>query len=170
MRAERTMDRARRGRVITVEAILVILLISGLAAAALYVFTQRAPPVPAVTNVLSNCAATVATPAVVPIGTDGDITLSCSGSDPAGNPAFTTNATILIKPVVTGFSSPYTTLWVYDADGAVNTGNCSFRTAAQFITSGDPDTYPAGGWNYCATYHDVGAAGLAAFTVDWYAG
>ena len=146
-----------------------ILLVVGVVSAAVMLFNQTFPSVVTVTNVVSNCAQLSPTPQVITAGSDGDLTFSCDSGDPVGHPAFTTTDLIVIYPQVNGFVSPYTTLWVYDADGAFNTGNCSGRTGAQYAANGTRETFPANGWNYCARYHNAGLTDLPSFTVTWIA-
>lgn len=150
-------------------SVLAILLVVGVVSAAVVLFNQTFPSVVTVTNVVSNCAQLSSTPRTIPAGSDGDITFSCDSADPVQHPAFTTTDLIVIFPQVNGFVSPYTTLWVYDADGANNTGKCELRTGAQYAANGTRETFPANGWNYCGKYHNAGLTDLPTFTVTWIA-
>jgi len=150
-------------------SLLVILLAVGIVSAVV-LMEQTQPAVPVSGLLTANCTPTTSpTPPSVILGSDGQVTFSCNSSTPDTNPAFTTTATVIATPVLTGFAAPYniSRLYIYDANGFPNTGSCSSRTANQRIETGVPETIPANGWNYCAEYLNVGTAGLPQFTVTW---
>lgn len=155
--------RDRHRQIVTFIAVLVAIV--GVVGA-VTLFQQDQPAVPS-SQMTENCSSTFATPASVTTGTDGEITFSCNSAAPATSPAFETDATVVVVATITGFGLPYADLFIYDADGAVNTGPCGSRTSASIIVSGGSETIAAGGWNYCARYSDANPDGLPTFTVVW---
>jgi len=130
---------------------------------------QIQPAVPVGSNLTQKCARTAPTPNNVTLGSSGSMTFSCSSSAPATNPAFTNTATVISTPTVTGFVAPYnvTRLYIYTAGGSPNTGFCFSRAGNLRVVDGSKLTIPAGQWNYCAEYENVGTAGLPEFKVSW---
>ncbi|TLZ78938.1 MAG: hypothetical protein E6K08_00040 [Methanobacteriota archaeon] len=112
------------------------------------------------TNLISN-------PTSVDQGSSGQIAFQCSATDPA----FTiSGGTFSATPNFdgTGFAAPYTTLWVYQSDGAATSGACSGRTEARQLASGVTQVDMAAlSYNYCAEYENVGSTGLPSFYVYW---
>jgi hypothetical protein len=150
-------------------ALLAIVMAVGVVSAVV-LLEQIQPAVPVSGVLTGHCNPTAATPPSVTLGGSGEVTFSCSSGAPDANPAFTATATVIATPVITGFAAPYNTtrLYIFDADGFPNTGGCSGRAGpAQKIEDGVRETIPAGGWNYCAEYVNVGLNGLATFTVTW---
>ena len=145
-----------------------ILVAVGLVAAAILI-QQTQPAVPVAGSMTENCDPTAPTPVNVTLGSTGQMTFSCNSSAPTTNPAFTTGGAVIVTPTVTGLALPYnaTGLYIYLANGAVNTGICGGRTGAVRVQDGTPTTIPLGSWNYCAKYETVALAGLPTFTVAW---
>lgn len=149
--------------------VVAILLAVGVVSAVV-LMEQIQPAVPVSGLLTPNCTPkTTPTPTSVILGSSGQVTFSCNSGIPDTNPAFTTTATVIATPNITGFVAPYNTtrLYIFDADGFPNTGTCSSRAGFQRIESGDPETIPANGWNYCAEYVTVGPGGLPEFKVSW---
>ncbi len=119
----------------------------------------------------SECVDLEATPAVVVLGSDGQITFAC-GFEPFV-PAFTVSGTnVKARPHLTDFGSPYQSLWIYRADRHPNApipGPCHERGGpARQLLEGERVTIPGQkDWNYCAEYVDVGNDGLPGFHVTW---
>lgn len=152
-----------------VVALLAVLLAVGVVSAVV-LMEQTQPAVPVSGLLIANCTPlTSPTPTSVVLGSSGQMTFSCNSSAPESSPAFTTEATVIATPVITGFVAPYnvTRLYIYDADGFPSTGSCSGRAANQRIDSGVAETMPANGWNLCADYNIVGTDGLPQFTITW---
>jgi hypothetical protein len=150
-------------------SLLAILLVAAVVAGVV-LMEQIQPAVPVGSNLVPKCGTrTSPTPTNVTLGSSGAMTFSCSSSAPTSNPAFTNTAVVIATPTITGFVAPYNTtrLYIYDADGTPNTGICSSRAGNQKIVTGEPETIPAGGWNYCAEYENVGPTGLPEFKVTW---
>jgi hypothetical protein len=137
--------------------------------AATVLISQTQPAVPISGPMLAGCTTTFATPANVSLGSSGQVTFSCNSNAPTTNPAFTTGGPVVATPTVSGLVAPYNTtgLYIYVANGAVNTGNCGSRTGAIKVNSGVLTTVPQDAWNYCAKYEVVGLTGLQQFTVSW---
>ncbi|HYT18184.1 MAG TPA: hypothetical protein VEO18_08050 [Thermoplasmata archaeon] len=136
---------------------------------AVILMQQTQPSVPVAGGMTRNCNPTSATPTNVTLGGTGQETFSCDSNAPTTHPAFTTDGAVLVTPTVTGLAAPYnsTGLFVYFANGAVNTGTCSGRTGAARINDGQAMALSQNSWNYCAKYEIVGLTGLPTFTVTW---
>ena len=137
---------------------------------AVILITQTQPTVPVAGGMTANCQQTFATPTNVTLGGSGQITFSCDSAAPNTHPAFTTGGPVLVTPTVSaGYAPPYnsTGLFIYVANGAVNTGSCSGRTGAQRVNDGVPTAVPQNAWNYCAKYETVLQNGLPSFTISW---
>ena len=136
---------------------------------AVILITQTQPTVPVAGGMTANCQQTFATPTNVTLGGSGQITFSCNSAAPTTSPAFTTGGPVLVTPTVTNYNPPYnsTGLFIYVANGAVNTGSCSGRTGAQRVNDGVPTAVPQNAWNYCAKYETVLQNGLPSFTISW---
>ncbi len=136
---------------------------------AVVLIQQTQPAVPVSGTMTRNCEPTAATPTNVTLGGSGQITFSCNSNSPTTAPAFTTGGPVLVTPTVTGYNAPYnsTGLFIYVANGAVNTGTCSGRTGAIRVNDGNPTSIPQNAWNYCAKFETVGLTGLPTFTVAW---
>lgn len=136
---------------------------------AVILIQQTNPAVPVAGGMTKNCDPTSPTPTNVTLGGSGQVTFSCDSNTPASHPAFTTNGAVIVTPTISGYAAPYnlTGLYVYQANGAVNTGICGSRTLATRITDGQSVTLTANSWNYCAKYETVGLSGLPQFTVTW---
>jgi len=137
---------------------------------AVVLFQQTQPAVPVTGTMSSNCPTTSATPPDVTLGSTGQVTFSCNSNAPTTSPAFTTGGPVIVTPTVSsGFAPPWNTtnLYVYVANGAVNTGICGGRSGAVKVNAGVPTALAQNSWNYCAKYEQVGLAGLSSFTVTW---
>ncbi|TLZ87121.1 MAG: hypothetical protein E6K02_03895 [Methanobacteriota archaeon] len=136
---------------------------------AVILIQQTQPAVPIQGGMTALCANTSATPNNVTLGSNGQETFSCDSAAPTTHPAFTTNGAVVVTPTVTGYAAPYnaTGLFVFIANGAVNTGTCSSRTGATRINDGQSMALTQNSWNYCAKYEIVGLTGLPQFTVTW---
>src|SRR2546425_3530084 len=139
---------------------------------AVVLIQQTQPAVPVAGGMTANCTATFATPINVTLGSTGQETFSCNSNSPTTSPAFGTGGPVVVTPTVTYANNnpaPYNTsgLYIYTANGAVNTGNCGSRTGALKVNSGVSAAVPLGDWNYCAKYEIVGLTGLPSFTVVW---
>ncbi|TMA03882.1 MAG: hypothetical protein E6J93_08795 [Methanobacteriota archaeon] len=158
----------RPGKNLWLVSLLAILVAVGLVAAVLLI-QQTQPAVPTSGTLNANCTTTSATPTNVTLGGNGQITFSCNSQTPTTSPAFTASGAVLATPTVTNFLAPYnsTGLFIYVANGAVNTGACSSRTGAIRVTDGSSTLLPVGAYNYCAKYEAVGPTGLPQFTVAW---
>jgi len=118
-------------------------------------------------RITSDCAngALEASPASVPLGSDGQVTFACDMSPLV--PAFrVTGRAVEAEPEFANFRPPYRSLWIYSTDGAM-TGLCAQRDDARRIRNDRELTIPVGEWNYCAEYVDVGPGGLPSFRVTW---
>src|SRR3989441_9515220 len=155
------------GKNLWLVSLLAILVAVGLVAAVLLI-QQTQPAVPTAGTLTANCSSTSATPTNVTLGGTGQITFSCNSQTPTLSPAFTTGGAV-VSPTLTGYTAPYnlTGLFIYQHNGAVNTGACSSRTGAIRVTDGSTTAIPAGSFNYCAKYDTVGLPGLPTFTVAW---
>ncbi len=124
-------------------------------------------------TMISECANETleATPAVVVLVSEGQITFACE-FEPFF-PAFTVSGTnVKARPYFADFGSPYQSLWIYRVDqpsDAPNTGPCHERGGpARKLIDGQRITIPGEkDWNYCAEYVDVGPSGLPGFHVTW---
>lgn len=156
------------GKNLWLVSLLAILVTVGLVAATV-LMQQTQPAVPIAGSMQKNCDPTQATPINVTLGSSGQITFSCNTNSPTTSPAFTTGGAVIVTPVFTGVVPPWnaTGMYIYTANGAVNTGNCGSRTGAVKITDNLPVTVPLGAWNYCAKYETVGITGLPSFTIAW---
>jgi len=136
---------------------------------AVVLIQQTQPAVPITGGMAANCPTTSSTPVDVTLGSDGQVTFSCNSNAPTTSPAFTTGGPVIVFPTVTGYVAPWnvTGLYIYTANGAVNTGTCSGRTGALKVNDGLSTTLPQNAWNYCAKYESVGLLGLPSFTVKW---
>src|SRR5436309_14008989 len=107
---------------------------------AIVLILQTRPTVPVTSGMVANCQTASATPTTVILGGSGQITFSCNSAAPTTSPAFTTGGPVLVTPTVTNYNPPYnsTGLFIYVANGAVNTGSCSGRTGAQRVNDGVP--------------------------------
>lgn len=152
----------------TLVSVFVILVALGVVSAVV-LFQQTQPGVPLAGTMTPNCTNTFATPNNVTLGGTGQVTFSCNSNTPTTSPAFTTGGPVVVTPTVTGLAAPYNTtgLYIYVANGAVNTGICGGRTGGIKVNSGVPTAVPQGPWNYCAKYDTVGLSGLQPFTVTW---
>ena len=132
-------------------------------------FYHLLPAVPTSGQMTTTCANTnlISNPTSVDQGSSGQIAFQCSATDPA----FTiSGGTFSATPNFdgTGFAAPYTTLWVYQSDGAATSGACSGRTEARQLASGVTQVDMAAlSYNYCAEYENVGSTGLPSFYVYW---
>ena len=118
-------------------------------------------------RITSDCAdgTLEASPASVPLGSDGRVTFACDMSPRV--PAFrVTGRAVEAEPEFANFRPPYRSLWIYSTDGAM-TGLCAQRDDARRIRNDRELTIPVGEWNYCAEYVDVGPGGLPSFRVTW---
>ena len=156
------------GKNLWLVSLFVILVAVGLVAATLLI-SQTQPAVPISGSMSAGCSTTSSTPVNVTLGSTGQITFSCNSNAPNTNPAFTTGGPVVVTPTVSGLVAPYNTtgLYIYVANGAVNTGNCGSRTGAIKVNSGVLTPVPQDAWNYCAKYETVGLTGLPQFTVSW---
>ncbi len=129
---------------------------------------------PPPTSMISECSDEIleATPALVVLASEGQITFACE-FEPLLVPAFTVSGTnVKARPHLTDFESPYQSLWIYRADrpsDAPNTGPCHERGGpARQLHDGERLTIPGDkDWNYCAEYLNVGPSGLPGFQVTW---
>ncbi len=157
----------RPGKNLWLVSLLAILVAVGLVAAVLLI--QQTQPAISPSGMAAHCSTTSATPTDVTLGGNGQITFSCNSQTPTTSPAFTASGAVLATPTVTNYAAPYnsTGLFIYVANGAVNTGACSSRTGAIRVTDGSSTLLPVGAYNYCAKYEAVGPTGLPQFTVAW---
>src|SRR5207245_6715896 len=132
------------GKNLWLVSLLAILVAVGLVAAVLLI-QQTQPAVPTAGTLTANCSSTSATPTNVTLGGTGQITFSCNSQTPTLSPAFTTGGAV-VSPTLTGYTAPYnlTGLFIYQHNGAVNTGACSSRTGAIRVTDGSTTAIPAG--------------------------
>src|SRR2546427_5176041 len=146
----------------------VITMVSGVAS----VFYHYFPAIPTTATMTTTCAydypnyfQLVPDVSSVLEGSSGQVSFQC----PATNPAFTVSGGVVSATPSFSFAAPYTTLWIYQWDGAVTTGACSGRTGARQIASGvsEVDIAPLS-YNYCAEYVTVGSSGLPVVTLAWY--
>jgi len=134
-----------------------------------FLFYHFSPGVPTTSTMTTTCAYTylVPNPSAVDQGSTGQVSFQCPGTQPA----FTiSGATFSATPYFdgSGFAAPYTTLWIYQWDGAVTTGVCVDRTGALQLASGVTEANMAPfSYNYCAEYANAGAGGLPGFTLYW---
>src|SRR5438445_12049976 len=124
------------GKNLWLVSLLAILVAVGLVAAVLLI-QQTQPAVPTAGTLTANCTTTSATPTNVTLGGTGQITFSCNSQTPTLSPAFTTGGAV-VSPTLTGYTAPYnlTGLFIYQHNGAVNTGACPSRTGAIRVTDG----------------------------------
>src|SRR6266581_3846890 len=120
---------------------------------ALVLFQQTQPAVPVAGSMTRNCVTTSATPTNITLGSSGQVTFSCNSNTPTTSPAFTTGGPVIVTPSVAyagNDPTPYNTtgLYVYVANGAVNSGICGGRTGAVKVNEGVPTALPQNAWNY----------------------
>ena len=156
---------SKRNRSIRILAAFLVALSVGIGTAiAVTLFYHKMPAVGTSATMTRNCDPTVADPPGVTVGTNGQETFWCSPSQSA----LTVTGPLTATPTFADtFRAPYTTLWLYKADGNVITGNCSVRTGALQLQNNTGVPLPAGNFNYCAEYFDVPDGGLKSFTVKW---
>ena len=156
----------RTNRTIVILATFLVAVSVGIGTAiAVTLFYHHMPAVNVAQTLTPNCDPLLATPTAVTVGSSGQITFLCSSAS-----ALTVaGSSITTKPIFIdqGFRTPYTTLWLFSAGGAVVTGSCSVRTGAVQLQNDTFTTLPVGDYNYCAEYVDVGQTGLHSFLCRW---
>jgi len=151
--------------VLTLAVFLVVVSVGIGTVIAVTLFYHHMPAVGVAQTMLPNCDPLTATPAIVTVGSSGQITFLCASASP-----FTVaGSSIIAKPTFLdqGFRTPYTSLWIFNAGGSVVTGSCSARTGAVQLQNNTFMTVPAGNYNYCAEYVDVVNTGLRSFLCRW---
>ena len=153
-----------------VAVLLVLLTVITMVSGVTTLFYHSFPAIPTTATMTTTCsypANLVSDPSSVLEGSSGQILFQC----PDSNPAFTVSGGVVsaFAYFFGGFAAPYTTLWIYQWDGAVTTGACVDRTGARQVEHGVTlvDIAPFS-YNYCAEYVSVGSSGLPFFGLDWY--
>ena len=154
-----------------VAVLLVLLTVITMVSGVTTLFIHYFPAVPPTSTMTTACGAEYLgpNPTTVQEGSSGQISFRCSDA----NPAFTISGGVFSAmpdfSYYGSFPAPYSTLWIYQSDGAVTTGACADRTAARQLESRtiEVDMAPFN-YNYCAEYANVGSGGLPAFTVYWF--
>jgi hypothetical protein len=149
--------------------LVVILAIIALAtittAAALFLFTQTQPIVPA--GVLSpTCAATTSILAVVPVGGNGGFDLFyCNNVPGTPQPAFVTSPNGGSATPTFTLPAPYTNLTLVSSTAGTP---CPNAAAHITLTSGTPVVFAASqGYDYCAGFNTVQSTGLPTWQIRW---
>ena len=153
-----------------VAVLLVLLTVITMVSGVTTLFYHSFPAIPTTATMTTTCsypANLVSDPSSVLEGSSGQILFQC----PDSNPAFTVSGGVVsaFAYFFGGFAAPYTTLWIYQWDGAVTTGACVDRTGARQVEHGVTlvDIAPFS-YNYCAEYVSVSSSGLPFFGLDWY--
>jgi len=155
--------------IVTFAAFLVALSVGIGTAIGVTLWYHHMPAVGASQTLTPNCDPTVADVASVGLGSSGQITFECSTTLAAFS---ISGGSVSLIPVFVGqgFRAPYTTLWIFNADGGGLTGACSGRTGGAELQNNTSMTLSVGNYNYCAEFVDVGQSGLRGFSVGWFAG
>src|SRR2546427_4759702 len=157
-----------------VGVLLVLLTVITMVSGVTTLFSHYFPAIPTTATMTTTCAwqyptylSLVTDPSSVVEGSSGQISFQCSDT----NPAFTISGGVVSATpylYAGSFAAPYTTLWIYQSDGAVTTGACSDRSGARQIEFGvSEDDIAPFNYNYCAEYVSVGSSGLPAFYLYW---
>jgi hypothetical protein len=146
----------------TVFIVLIALVIIG-AVAGLTLFWQHTADVPVSQQMISHCDPTVADPPSVTLGSSGQVTFRCL-SDSAFS---VVGASINATPVMQGFRSPLTSMWVFNSGGGIVTGGCTSRTGAVLLQNNTMVTLAPANYNYCAEYLNVGSGGIHSVSIQW---
>ena len=145
-----------------------LLLVStiGVAYAATTLFTQTFPAIPGTTPALTaSCTTLTAGVSSVIAGSSGFITFHCHISAPLCEcPALSVSSATTATPTFT-LPTGYTTLGLV---GHLTPMECSSGNLGTAITSGSPVNFSGNALDdYCATYSNAPATGLATFDITW---
>ena len=149
--------------IIPVAVVLVAVSMIG-AVTGLTLFWQHTADVPVSQSMIAHCDPTVADPPTVTLGSSGEVTFRCLDDSAFSVVGATLNAT----PILQGFRAPLTSLWVFDADGDILTGQCTTRTDAILLQNNTQVRLAPLDYNYCGEYLDVGPGGIHSVSVGWY--
>jgi len=136
------------------------------AVAALTLFWQHTADVPVSQAMVPHCDPVAADPPTVALGSSGQVTFRCLTES-----AFTiVGASLNVTPLLQGFRPPLTSLWVFNADGALVQGPCPNRTDAVLLQNNTAVELAPSNYNYCGEYLNVGPSGIHSVSVGWTVG